>query len=248
MGLPFCSWCEWAALPATNSEQGSPQSLNSFLKKPFSLCRRPGTLFWWRMSKDTSLPKPKFNFVAIQHSLRCCNFVAINGITARNITALLSGVRLSLQSWWLEKSPFLSKAQTEKYCFHLCYFSEKKLYYKSPALNGENWGKFSASCEISQADTSLGCGTVSPSSAFVQWDSPVYKFGHLLVPWQMEELRTNRESNIRSQYKFLLLCGYLISNTTEGVLVEVCKRVGLPHGTRSCSALAEMWCHKFFEF
>lgn len=107
----------------------------------------------------------------------------------------------------------------------------------------KTWGKFTSS-EILQADTSLGCGTVSLSSTFFWWDHPVCKFGHFLFPWQIKKLRTNREGDIIYQYRFLLLCGCLIPNATEGVSVGVCRCGGFPYVRLSCSALAEMCCHK----
>lgn len=61
--------------------------------------------------------------------------------------------------------------------------------YKRPALSGENWGKISAFCEMSQADTSLGCGTMSLSleSTSVLRDCPTHKFGHLLFALPLHE-------------------------------------------------------------
>lgn len=79
--------------------------------------------------------------------------------------------------------------------------------YKRPALSGENWGKISAFCEMSQADTSLGCGTMSLSleSTSVLRDCPTHKFGHLLFALPLHELRKNREGSIKVPVQALWL-------------------------------------------
>lgn len=78
-----------------------------------------------RMSKGTSLLRPKFS-VALQQSLRSCVFVAFRDTRARNIPALLSGVRVSLQSWLWEKSPFLFKARHKDTFVSCVTFQRKK--------------------------------------------------------------------------------------------------------------------------
>lgn len=168
------------------------KSLNSLLENPFPLCRR---------SPRTPAIKPRF--VAVQHSLRHCVLVAVNATKARNITAFLPAVRLRLRSWRLKKSPFLSRAQTGECLCCLCCFSEKTMLYKRPTLSGENWGKISAFCEMSQADTSLGCGTVSLESTFVLGDCPTHKFGHLLFALPLHERRKNREGSTKVQALWL---------------------------------------------
>lgn len=103
--------------------------------------------------------------MSVQHRLRYCNFAAIDN--SQQYQGVVFRCQTEFAEMTLQKSPFLSKAQREKYFCHLCYFSEekKKSTKKSPTLSSKNWVEFLASSDSSQVDTVCAV-SLSLSSTF----------------------------------------------------------------------------------
>lgn len=123
----------------------------------------------------------------------------IRDTRARNIPALLLGVRVSLQSWQWEKSPFLFKARYKNTFVSCVTFQRKKKVLLKPLCL---WWT-GVSCV-----PAVKCPKVTPVwvwQCHSQAPLPIYKFGHFLSPWYMAELRTNGGSIIRSKYEFLMV-------------------------------------------